>query len=63
MEKELIKNLDYLGLVHLRDEVCNLLEAAAKKGTSTLDFFSQAINAEAAHKRGRAIERRINQAH
>ena len=63
MENELIKNLDYLGLTHLRDEVYNLLEVAAQKETSTLDFFSQAINAEVAHKRGRAIERRINQAH
>lgn len=63
MENELIKDLDYLGLTHLRDEVYNLLEVAAQKETSTLDFFSQAINAEVAHKRGRAVERRINQAH
>lgn len=63
MDDKLIKNLDALGLQHLKREIYNMLEDAAKKNVSALDFFSNAINTEAELKHARANERRIIQAH
>lgn len=64
MNDNLLKrNLDYLGLPYLREEIHNLLEEAAQKRTPLGDFFEQAIASEAARRRERATERRINNAH
>lgn len=64
MNDNLLKrNLDYLGLPYLREEIHNLLEEAAQKRTPLGDFFEQAIASEAARRRERATERRISNAH
>lgn len=57
------QNMDYLGLVYLRDEFETLVADAARKHMSLSTFFESAIRAEAALKKQRAIERRIGQAH
>lgn len=63
MQDKLIKNLDYLGLPHLKTEIYPMLETAARQNTPLTEFFSSAISAEAAEKHRRAAERRITQAH
>lgn len=63
MDDELIKNLDYLGLPFLKNEVHGLLETAAQKHFSAGEFFASAIRAEAEQKRLRVSNRRIIQAH
>lgn len=63
MQDELIKNLDYLGLPHLKTEIYSMLENAAQQNTPLAEFFTMAICAEAVEKRRRSTERRISQAH
>lgn len=60
---ELRNNLDYLGLPYLRDEFLSLANDAVKKKIHFREFFENAIAGEVAHKRERAIDRRIQQAH
>lgn len=60
--EHLTAQLDFLGLPYLRDEFSNIIEDAVKKKLSITEFFSTIIEAEAAAKRQRIIERRIIQA-
>ena len=63
MQDELIDNLAYLGLSHLKTEIHPMLENAVRQNIPLVDFFRSAINAEVTEKRRRSIERRISQAH
>jgi len=63
MQEKLIKNLNYLGLTHLKNEIYPMLENAAQQNTPLAEFFSTAISVEATEKRRRSTERRISQAH
>jgi len=60
--EEIKKNLDYLKLPYLHNNICELAEKAAKKNLSHLEFFTDAISMEVAEKNTRAVERRIKQA-
>ncbi len=58
---ELENNLDYLKLLHLRDNIHELAAEAARKQMSHLDFFSSVISDEVLNKQDRAVQRRIQQ--
>ncbi|MEA2013448.1 MAG: ATP-binding protein, partial [Verrucomicrobiota bacterium] len=60
--EEIKKDLDYLKLPYLHDNISQLAQEAAKKNLSHLDFFTSAISMEVAKKHGRAAERRIKRA-
>lgn len=58
----LYANLDYLKLLHLRDNISELAAEAAEKRMTHLDFFESAIETEVFEKQERAVHRRIRRA-
>ncbi len=59
---ELEQNLDYLKLLHLRDNFREIAAEAARRQMSHLDFFASAISDEVLDKQQRSVQRRLRQA-
>ena len=60
---DLQEKLEYLKLTHLRDNIGEMSNEAARRQMSALDFFASAVAAEVEVKRDRAMARRVKQAH
>lgn len=58
----LINNLAYLKLLHLRDNIHEIAAEAARQQMTHMDFFDAAIQAEIREKQERAVNRRVRDA-
>ncbi len=57
--EELAANLSYLNLPFIREHFEDVARRAAQDQSAHLDFLGKLIDGEAAHRRDRAIQRRI----
>jgi len=60
--QELKASAGTLGLIHTRDEMDNIINAAEKRDCSYLEFLQDILNSEIKHRQDKAMDKRIKEA-